>query len=171
MTLTPSITYAQNGSAANQWDDTACNPDEDIMLNTNIPFVGRCIKKTATSWWSTTTLGNAFPNLMWWLVRIVMSAVVVVWLLAVLVWWFMVAAEWAAGTKQKWLDLIKLAVWWLILVWLSWIILNLINPNFFTTTPSASSANSSWWDVIIPEWWPDMVWWEESDNWWAWTIS
>lgn len=72
-----------------------------------------------------------------------MSAVVIVWLLAVLIWGFMVAADGAAWTKQKWLDLIKLAIWWLILVGLSGIILNLINPNFFRTTPTASTSESS----------------------------
>lgn len=126
-----------NGEAFNQWvsgDDAKCDPEKDVMLNTNIPFIGRCIKKKSTTdSGSTATMGNAFPRLMAGLTRIVMSAVVVVALLAVLIWGFMVAAEGAAGTKEKGLQLIKLAIWWLILVGLSGIILNLINPNFFTT--------------------------------------
>lgn len=129
------FTFAQEPAS------TACGTG-DIELNTNIPFIWRCIKKDTDAWSQSVTLTNAFPRLMWWLVRVVMSTVVIVGLLAVLVWGFMVAAEGAAGTKQKWLDLIKLAVWWLILVGLSGIILNLINPNFFKTNTQASITHN-----------------------------
>lgn len=150
------VSFAQWTSA----DGQPCVKGEDIMLNTDIPFIWRCIKKdTNAVIGGQTTLGNAFPKLMWWLIRVVMAAVVIVGFLAILVWGFMVAAEGAASTKQKGLELIKLAIAWLILVGTSGIILNLINPNFFKTYT---------WDQWPVEWTQsnpdDMAGWEDESG-------
>ncbi len=111
----------------------------DIMLNISIPFVGRCIKKdpaareTSDDRWNTTSW-NVFPKLMGWLVRLLMTIIYIIWFLWILVWWFMISASGAdPELKTKWRSLIKMVIWWLILVGLSGIILNFINPDFFST--------------------------------------
>lgn len=119
-----------------EWDaggsNERCDPKKDIMLNTHIPFVWRCIKKTVeTDAWSKSTLTTVFPKLVWWVSRIVMTAIIILWFLWILVWWFMIAADGAFGTKAAWVKLIVSVVAWLILLWASWVILNLINPSFF----------------------------------------
>ena len=109
-------------------------PDENyIILNTNVPFVGRCIEKvfTTNGWW--TTVANVFPKLMGNMIRIVMVILVVWWFLGILIWGFMIASNWAFGTKQTWVKLILGVIAGLILLWASGILLNLINPNFFGT--------------------------------------
>lgn len=111
----------------------------DIMLNMNIPFIGRCIKKDPAARQTSdergnTTSWNVFPKLMWWMVRLLMTIIYIIWFLWILVWWFMISASGVdPELKSKWLSLIKLVIWWLILVGLSWIILNFINPDFFST--------------------------------------
>jgi len=107
-----------------------CDPDEDIMLNTYVPFVWRCIKKS-TDWWSDTDLVNVFPKLIGWTARIVMTAIIIVWFLWIMIWWFMIASDGAFGTKAMWVKLIVSVIAWLILLWASGTILNLINPEFF----------------------------------------
>jgi len=116
-----------------------CDPDKDIMLNISIPFIGRCIKKdpnanqTSDAQWNS-TVGNVFPKLMWGMIRLVMTAIYIIWFLWILVGWFMIAASGVdPGLKEKWQNLIIMIIWWLILLWASWVILNLINPNFFWT--------------------------------------
>lgn len=120
----------------NSWqtsDGTPCDPEQDIMLNTYIPFIGRCIKRSVNAWSSETTVVNVFPNMVGWLTRILMTAIVIMWFLGILTGWFMIASDWAFGTKQMGVKLIVSIIAWLILLWASGIILNLINPNFFWT--------------------------------------
>jgi hypothetical protein len=116
----------------------------DIILNISIPFVGRCIKKdpaarqTSDDRWNTTSW-NVFPKLMGWLVRLLMTIIYIIWFLWILVWWFMITASGAdPELKTKWRSLIKMVIWWLILVGLSGIILNFINPDFFSTASDAT---------------------------------
>ncbi len=114
-----------------------CDPDKDIMLNISIPFIGRCIKKDPNAKQTSddqgnSTVGNVFPKLMWGMIRLVMTAIYIIWFLWILVGWFMIAASGAdPSLKEKWKSLIIMIIWWLILLWASWVILNLINPNFF----------------------------------------
>lgn len=53
------------------------------MLNINIPFVGRCIKKTtsadpAADAEKNSTVGNVFPKLMGGMIRLVMTAIYII---------------------------------------------------------------------------------------------
>jgi hypothetical protein len=109
----------------------ALDDKEYIILNTNVPFVGRCIKKEFNEWGEETNVSNVFPKLMANMIRIVMVILVVWWFLWILVWGFMIAANWAFGTKQTGVKLILGIIAGLILLWASGILLNLINPNFF----------------------------------------
>lgn len=106
-----------------------CKPKEDIMLNTYVPFVWRCIKKSTT--WDWTDLVSVFPKLIWWVSRIVMTAIIIVGFLWILLWWFMIASEWAFWSKAAWIKLIVSVIAGLILLWAAATILNLINPEFF----------------------------------------
>lgn len=126
----------QNGETAG---GAACDPKKDIMLNISIPFIGRCIKKDPKAkqvyddQWNS-TVGNVFPKLMGGMIRLVMTAIYIIWFLGILVGWFMISASWLDPSyKQKWYSLITMIIWWLILLGASWVILNLINPDFFGT--------------------------------------
>jgi hypothetical protein len=105
-------------------------PEWSIMLNTNFPFLWRCIRKEVEG--DQANLANVFPKLMWVLIRVLMTIILVAWVLLIIWWWLMIA--WS-GTKitslesGKWL-IIKVIVG-LILLGTSALILNLINPNFF----------------------------------------
>lgn len=110
----------------------AC-PKDDITLNIDFPFIGRCIKKSLDSDPNNTTIVNVFPKLTWKLVRLVMTIIVIMWFLGILVGWFMIAWNGALGTKQQWRKLIITIVLWLILLGATWIILNMLNPEFFGT--------------------------------------
>lgn len=109
----------------------ALDDKEYIILNTNVPFVWRCIKKEFNEGGQDTNVSNVFPKLMANMIRIVMVVLVVWWFLWILVWWFMIAANGAFGTKQTGVKLILGIIAGLILLWASGILLNLINPNFF----------------------------------------
>ena len=114
--------------------NTSTPEDDCIRLNTDIPFVGRCIKKDTDPATVETNYGNVFPKLVGGLMRVVMAAVVIIGFLAILVGWFMMTAGWVKqDLVNKWRDLIIKVIGWLVLVWLLGIILNLINPNFFKT--------------------------------------
>lgn len=128
-----------------EWDDSSgnpCDPEKDIMLNMDIPFIGRCIKKdpkanAAADSQGNSTIGNVFPKLMGWLIRIVMTMIYVIGFLGILAGGFMIAGNGALGTKETGWKLITSIIAGLILLWASGIILNLINPDFFGTI--------SWW--------------------------
>lgn len=138
-TVLAQFTPVNSNSVPDQWggrstpDDAPCDKG-DISLNTNIPFVWPCIKTKETSDTGETTLVNVFPKLMWWLTRIVMSVVVIIWFFGILVAGFMIAT---GGVKSdmmsKGKDLIIKIIAGLALVGIAGIILNLINPNFFKT--------------------------------------
>lgn len=118
-----------------EWDEGVCPWDDKdyIILNTNVPFVWRCIKKEFDEWSGDTNASNVFPKLMAYMIRIMMTVLVVWWFLWILVWGFMIASNGAFGSKQTWVKLILGVIAGLILLWASGIILNLINPNFFGT--------------------------------------
>lgn len=121
-------------------DDEAVDPNCPggyIELNTYIPFIGKEICKSTSAEVTAdgkTTLTNAFPKLMGGLMRIVMVTVMIVGFLGVLVWWFMIAAggiRWDRVSKGK--EYIVMVIAGLLLVGISGIVLNLINPSFFRT--------------------------------------
>jgi hypothetical protein len=50
----------------------------------------------------------------------------------VVVWWVMIISWWIDESNfKKWKDIIYKVIMALALLWASWIILRLINPNFF----------------------------------------
>ena len=112
-------------SSTNNW---WCWKDE-IELNTDIPWIwsGGCIKKKDAT--------DTFGNLMWSLMKIALNITVAVAFIALIASWVMISLSWAnQSTAWKWKELIKKVVLWIVLIWLSWLILNTINPNFFKTS-------------------------------------
>ncbi len=142
--------FAQNGWAtsawtpsAGNWGAAADNCSGGIKLNTDIPFVGNCIEKStnASVAGDKTTIANAFPKLLWGLMRIVMTVVVIVGFMGILVGGFMMSAGGLeASLMAKWKKLIITVIIGLIVLGLSGIILNLINPNFFGTDSQPTSS-------------------------------
>lgn len=101
---------------------TAC---DWIELNTDFPIIWNCIHiKNVT---------GAFPTMIWALTKIIISIILVVCFIMVIVAWIMRASSWdkeSGATKAKWL-IMKVAIT-ILLLWFSWVILKLINPNFFS---------------------------------------
>ena len=116
-----------------------CDPNEKccgIQLNTVVPFIWDCIEmNTDSSRWDTTSVTSvtAFPVLMQWLMKILMSAIMIFSFLLVIIAWLMMttAGFWWSGGFTKWKTILKNVIISLILLWSSWLILSLINPNFF----------------------------------------
>lgn len=134
----PDWAWASVPDSAMEPEDNFC--EDWIKLNTNVPFVGRCIEKVddeaeeGSDWETTkTTTENAFAKLMWWLSKMVIAIIVVVSFLLLVAWWVMIAMAWAnESLKSKWKDLVIRVIVGIVLLWASWIILHIINPNFFT---------------------------------------
>ena len=100
-----------------------------IKLNTNFPIIWNCIWTSKDSETNPTT---AFPKMIWALTKIIMSLILVVCFIFIIVAGIMWAWSWEDNsqvTKAKWI-LKKVAIV-ILLLWFSWAILRLINPNFF----------------------------------------
>ena len=99
-----------------------------IKLNTCFPIIWDCID----TWENGTNSTRAFPIMIWALTKLIMSLVLVVCFILVIVAWIMRAWDNPWSWKwwwAKWL-LAKVAIT-ILLLWFSWVILRLINPNFF----------------------------------------
>jgi len=106
---------------------------EWIKLNTNVPFVWNCIDVSTKGEDGKTTPVNAFPKLMWSMMNLLMTVILVMSLLLIVYAWVLMTMEGSVQVSQtKWLDIIKKVAVWLALLWASWVILKVINPNFFT---------------------------------------
>ena len=107
-----------------------------IQLNTVVPFIWDCIELDTNSNNENTTSVNsmtAFPVLMQWLMKIMMSVIMVFSFIMVIVSWLMMTV-WAmpkSSSFDKWKNIFKNVLISLILLWCSWLILSLINPSFF----------------------------------------
>ena len=99
-------------------------PCDWVKLNTCFPIIWNCIKsKDAT---------NAFPTMMWALAKIIVSLILVVCFVCIIIAGIMRASDNPWSRKwwwAKWL-IAKVAIT-ILLLWFSWVILRLINPNFF----------------------------------------
>lgn len=105
-------------------DSTSTSECDWVQLNTDVPFVWNCIKKDNTA--------TAFPTLMWGLTKMVVTAILIISFLLIIAWWVMIAMWWAEQSLQwKGKDLILKVIIWIALLGTSWIILHIINPNFF----------------------------------------
>lgn len=146
---TPQNTQCEQTVTCNTWawempDPTnpckcVCNPDKKccgVQLNTVVPFIWDCIELDADSSRGDTTSVNsmtAFPILMQWLMKILMSVIMVFSFIMVIVAWLLMTtwAFWKSNGFDKWKTILKNVIISLILLWCSWLILSLINPSFF----------------------------------------
>ena len=111
-----------------------------VKLNTNVPFIGRCIMNGETNdpndpnytQWDDSVLVvnqlNAFPILMWWIVKILMTVIMLVCFGSLIVAWVMMTIP---GQYADWKSLIWKVVYAVALLGVSGVVLYLINPNFF----------------------------------------
>ena len=97
-----------------------------IKLNTDFPLVGNCIELKKSWTWTTNTL-NAFPTMVWALMRIIASMVLVVCFIMIIMAWIKRSANDPKAAR----DLIKKVAITILLLWLSGVILKVINPTFF----------------------------------------
>lgn len=98
-----------------------------VKLNTCFPIIWDCIwdddNEDAT---------NAFPTMTWALSKIIVSLILVVCFILIIVAGIMRASDNPWSRKwwwAKWL-IAKVAIT-ILLLWFSWVILRLVNPNFF----------------------------------------
>lgn len=110
---------------------------EGILLNTSVPFIGQCIvfrrsNEKQPEAWLVVDEETAFPILMWGLSKILVSIILLVGFVWMLVGGVMISAS---GGTEDWAKKGKKIIWNIIsalaLLWASWVILRLINPNFF----------------------------------------
>ena len=101
-----------------------------ISLNTNIPFIGNCIEdgtsapgpgETGVTW------QTAFPVLMWSLTKILITLILIVSFVLIIIGGIMIAT----GNPSWGKKMITNVVIGIALLGASWVILRLINPNFF----------------------------------------
>lgn len=99
-----------------------------IKLNTNFPFIWNCIsiKKWSTADESNPT--NVFPRMMSALTKIIITIILVVCFILIIV----AGIKWSSWDPKWWKDLIKKVAITIILLWLAWVILKLVNPAFFS---------------------------------------
>ncbi len=116
----------QDKSNENSQETKGC---DWIKLNTDFPIIWNCIHIKKTDW--KTDVTQAFPTMIGALTKIIVSIILVVCFIMIIVAWIMRASSWdKAPTKAKWL-IMKVAIT-ILLLWFSWVILKLINPNFFS---------------------------------------
>ena len=102
-----------------------------IKLNTNFPFLWNCIK-TRECWEDATTPVNAFPKLMWALMNLLMTVILIMSLLMIVYSWVLMTTWWySTSNYTKGIWLLWQVAKWMALLWASWVILKVINPNFF----------------------------------------
>ena len=119
--VTTTTLPAQQTSSPQMSETTVCNW---IKLNTNFPIIWNCIETKG----ATENPTNAFPYMIWALTKIIMSLILVVCFILVIVAWIMRAADKPKEGKE----LLKKVAITILLLWFSWVILRLINPNFFS---------------------------------------
>ena len=108
-----------------------------IDLNTKVPFIWNCIEyNSGDVGWSAETANvdesTVFPVLMSAFTKILVTVILLMSFLAILAWGVMITASGGSDTgASKWKKLIGSVIIALALLGSSWIILRLINPNFF----------------------------------------
>ena len=116
--IDPAIVVADQTNSSNA-EEIECNW---IKLNTDFPIIWNCIWDEAGE-----DSTNAFPTMLWAITKIVMSIILVVCLIMIIIAGIMRSAD-----NPKWAkSLIKKVAITILLLWLSWVILKLVNPNFF----------------------------------------
>jgi hypothetical protein len=75
---------------------------------------------------------TAFPVLMWWLSKIVVSLILITSFMTLIYAWVLMTTWWYDQSNySKGIELIEKVIRWIALLWASGVILHLINPNFF----------------------------------------
>ena len=97
-----------------------------IKLNTDFPIIGNCIE--LKKWSNGTDPTTVMPNLMWSLMKIIMSIIMVVCFIMIILG----GIYWASNDPKKWREMLKKAAVTVLLLWLSGVILKVINPTFFS---------------------------------------
>lgn len=99
-----------------------------VKLNTDFPIIWNCIWDTPKE-----NPTNAFPTMIWAITKIIMSLILVVCFIMIIY----AGIQWASDnpwTRKSWWakwTIAKVAIV-ILLLWFSWVILRLINPNFFS---------------------------------------
>jgi len=94
-----------------------------IKLNTNFPIIWDCIWDDAGE-----DSTNVFPTMVWALTKLVVALILVVCFILVIY----AGILWATDKPKEAKDRLKRVAITVLLLWFSWAILRLINPNFFT---------------------------------------
>ena len=94
-----------------------------IKLNTNFPIIWNCISTSGTK------PTEAFPYMIWALTKIVVSLVLVACFILIIY----AGILWASDKPKEAKDWLKRVAITILLLWFSWVILKIINPNFFNT--------------------------------------
>jgi hypothetical protein len=94
-----------------------------IKLNTNFPIIWNCIWDKESE-----NPTNAFPTMIWAITKIVMSLIFVVCFIFIIISGIM----WASDNPSWAKNLLKKVAVTILILWLSGVILRLINPNFFS---------------------------------------
>lgn len=100
-----------------------------VELNTNVPFIGKCLEDEQYAEQDPTVVSQerAFPVLMGSLTQILVTVILIVSFVLIVVGGIMIATGNPKGGK----DLLMKVVIGIALLGASWVILRLINPNFF----------------------------------------
>ncbi len=120
-------------TATQSWICKACSDSGvccGIELNTNVPFIGKCIESEtgyASPWESWVTWEKAFPVLMGSLTKILVTVILIVSFVLIIIGGIMIAT----GNPSWGKKMIINVVIGIALLGASWVILRLINPNFF----------------------------------------
>ena len=101
-----------------------------VELNTNVPFIGKCIESDTANKSSdetNVTWESAFPVLLWSLTKILVTIILIVSFVLIIIWGIMISTGDPAWGKKM---IIKVVIG-IALLGASGVILRLINPNFF----------------------------------------
>lgn len=100
-----------------------------IKLNTNFPGIWTCISFGKNG---NTNPTNVFQKTIWTFTKLIMSIILVVCFVMIIIAWIMRAWAWEdSSQKTKAKKLIERVAITILLIWFSWVILRIINPNFF----------------------------------------
>lgn len=94
-----------------------------ILLNTKFPIIWDCIGIEKDGVNAT----NVFPQMVWWLIKLVTSIILVACFILIIVAGIMRTWDNPAWAKK----ILKKVAITILLLWFSWLILKLINPTFF----------------------------------------
>jgi len=98
-----------------------------VELNTNVPFIGKCIEDESSNDPTAIKTSQAFPVLMSSLTKILVTAILIVSFVLIVVWGIMIST----GNPSWGKKMIIKVVMGIALLGASGVILRLINPNFF----------------------------------------